>query len=138
MSDADEVVYDELPEAIRIVHAALLVPERVAEAVPLALQLLAHGWITLDSRSEVARGWNRLGMESNLMVSMLFPDALHYRVLVTPATDDPVTLEAARQMALAAADGLDLLGEDPSLSVDRRWELVTAAADLRSMARRPG
>ncbi len=64
MSDADEVVYDELPEAIRIVHAALLVPERVAEAVPLALQLLAHGgspWIPAARwpGGGTAWGWSR-------------------------------------------------------------------------------
>ncbi|WP_157241267.1 hypothetical protein [Catenuloplanes japonicus] len=138
MSNAGEVVYDELPEAIRVVHAALLAPEQIAEAVPLALQLLAHGWITSGSQSEVAHGWERLGVESNLMVSMLFPEEAQYRLLVTPATENPFVLESARQMALAAADGLDVLGRDASMPVDRRWRLVTAADDLRDMARRPG
>ncbi|MDR7320839.1 MULTISPECIES: hypothetical protein [Catenuloplanes] len=138
MSNTEEIGYDEFPEAIRVVHAALLDPGRVEEAVPVALQLLAHGWMSAPARTEIARGWDRLGLEADLMVSMLFPDQMRYKLMVTAAPDDVTVLKAGQQLALAAADGLDVLSVVAGLPDERRWALATAAADLRSSACRLG
>ncbi|MFI5843898.1 hypothetical protein ACIA8K_29790 [Catenuloplanes sp. NPDC051500] len=134
MSGADEIVYDEFPEAIRRIHAALRDLETVAEAVPLALALLEHGWTSGSQGTPEGLAWDRLGVSASILVGMLFPDQQRYALMVTGRADDPDLVVAGRELALAAADGLDFLSGEPGTSDERRRSLRKAAANLRSLA----
>ncbi|MFI5845834.1 hypothetical protein ACIA8K_39625 [Catenuloplanes sp. NPDC051500] len=138
MSDMDQVVFDEFPDAIGRVRAALLERELMAEAAPLALQLLEHGWKSGPLETPIGLAWDRLGLEAGMSVELLFPEACDFVLLVTPRVDDEALLKEGRDLALAAADALDIMGMDAGQPDTRRRALADAAAALRVAARWPG
>ncbi|GAB7044623.1 MULTISPECIES: hypothetical protein [Catenuloplanes] len=137
MSDAEKIIYDEFPDAIRRVRAALADRETMDEAVPLALQLLEHGWTSGSQETLVGLAWDRLGLGAGMSASLLFPEAYDYTLLVTPRVDDAALLNEGRDLALAAADALDVLCAEAGQQDDRRRVMVSTAAALRAAARWP-
>ena len=134
MSHTEEIVYDQFPDAIRTLRGALRNVETVADAVPLALQLLVHGWTTGTQGTPAGLGWDRLGVSASFMVGMLFPEQQRYALLVTARTDEVELLDAGRELAMAAADGLDFLSGAPGTPDEQRRQLRKAAANLRDLA----